>query len=271
MLRKHLMILAVTLLSVISIGCATMPTSQQETSQQEVAKYVANFNYTPDSQGAPGSAGVTFGIGNVGYVPSNMPSGLWMLELVAIKKASNGKLLWFFFSQFDNLNKALEQDLPELLTAKGFSVRGPFDSYDLIPFQDKKAIDLYLIPKLELSFMVKDEKGSIIHYSTGDVVDYSAGNVEVTGRIILELREIVTRELMWYKSIPLTKFEFPYSTRAPYPIEKGFKFNLIMNDVAKGIEQQYPNLMATVSKLIDPEEMRIIQKQAQELKSKKGY
>lgn len=44
-----------------------------------------------------------------------------------------------------------------------------------------------------------------------------------------------------------------------------------MNDAAKGLEQQYPELMATISKLIDPEEMQIIKKQCQELKSKKGY
>lgn len=44
-----------------------------------------------------------------------------------------------------------------------------------------------------------------------------------------------------------------------------------MNDVAKGIENQYPDIMTTISKIIDPEEMRIIKKQVQELKSKKGY
>ena len=44
-----------------------------------------------------------------------------------------------------------------------------------------------------------------------------------------------------------------------------------MNDLAKGVEQQYPDLMATISNLIDPEEMQIIKKQAQEIKSKKGY
>jgi hypothetical protein len=45
----------------------------------------------------------------------------------------------------------------------------------------------------------------------------------------------------------------------------------IVNELAKGLEKHYPDLMATISKLIDPEEMRIIKKQCQELKSKKGY
>jgi len=266
MIKKYLMVLVVTFLSVTSTGCATMPASEQEVaklaSEQEVAKYVANFDYTPDSQGAPGLAGVTFAIGNVNYIPSDIPFGeLWMQELVSIKKVSNGKLVWSSFSQFDSLNKAIKEDLSEILLAKGFGVRGPFDSYDLIPYSDKKAIDLYLVSALELSFMLKDEKWTEIYYSTG--------NVEVSGKITLALREIVTGELMWTKSIPLEKFDLAYRIRGPYRVER--KFNPIMNEVAKGIEQQYLNLMATISKLIDPEEMQIIKKQCQELKNKKGY
>lgn len=45
----------------------------------------------------------------------------------------------------------------------------------------------------------------------------------------------------------------------------------LRNDMAKGIEKQYPDLMATISKLIDPEEMRILKKQCHEIRIKKGY
>lgn len=44
-----------------------------------------------------------------------------------------------------------------------------------------------------------------------------------------------------------------------------------MNDLAKGLEKQYPVIMATIEKLIDPEEMGIIKKQCRELKAKRGY
>lgn len=238
------MVLAVTLLVVIPLNCETMPKPKQEIAKQEVAKYVANFNYTPDSQAAPGSAGVAFTIGHVNY-------------------KSDTKVLWFSFPQFENLDKAINDDLSELLIAKGFSVRGPFDSYDLIPFSDKKSIDLYLVPTMELFIMFKPEKTS----------EHCTGNIEIKGKITLELREIITRELMWAKSIPFTNFEFPYSIHIPHYVQ-GQSYDLkpfIMNDVAKGIEQQYPKFMDTVSRLIDPEEMRIIKKQAEELKSKKGY
>lgn len=272
MFRKVTSLILMLVFVISMSGCTTMLTPEQKmakstpeqetakpTPEQEVVKYVGNFDYTPDSQGSPGSAGVTFAIGDFKYAASNVPSELWKQELVLIKKADNGMLLWPSFPQFDNLIKASKDDLSKILMAKGFGIRGPFDSYDLIPYSDKKAIDLYLIPTLELSFKLKDEKWTEIYYDTG--------NVEVNGKIILALKEIVTGELMWTKSIPLEKIEFSYSIRSPYSVER--KFDLIMNDAVKGIERQYPGLMATISKLIDPEEMRIIKKQCQELKNKK--
>lgn len=252
MIRKYLIVSAVVFLSVIYTGYAMAASPQQE-----VAKYVANFNYTPDSQAVPGSAGVTFAIGKVGY-----QSGI--------------RTPWFSAPQFANFDKAIKEDLSKLLNARGFSVRGPFDAYDLIPYPDKKAIDLYLVPTLELLFTSKGPK---------DLPKSITGNVEVTGKIILELREIATGELMWAKRIPITKFEFPYKGSIIWGagvtvadvMNKEIDKSVVsldsdsINDIVKGIEKQYPELMDTISKLIDPEEMKIIKKQAQEVKSKKGY
>ena len=238
-----------SLLSVIYIGCATTPSSQQEAvTSEEIVKYVANFDYTPASQAAPNSAGITFAVGKTTY-------------------KSDTKVPWIAFPQFDNLDKTIEQDLSKLLTAKGFSVRGPFDSYDLIPFSDKQAVDLYLSPTMELSVILEDQRIDTVIESNFALL-YATANVKIRGKINLELREIVTRELMWTKNIPLTKFEFPYRART-YPGHPSYDYKIIMNDVAKGIEQQYPNLMTAIYKSLAPKEMRIIKKQCQELKNKK--
>ena len=248
-------------------GCVIISAQKKEKikiEQKEIVKYAATFEYTPVIQGAPGSAEVTFAIANPAYITDNKT------------------ILCFTSLQFGNLAKSMQDDLSELLIAKGFSVRGPFGSLDLIPYSDKKAIDLWLVPVVELSVTLKDKKEERGSIWAMPPVYYVSGNAEVSGKINLELREVVTRELMWSKSIPFTS-TFHYSLRIPnyvssYYIEGGrkipnspFDYALIMNDVAKEIEKQYPEFMATISKLIDPEEMRIIKKQAQELKSKKGY
>ncbi|MCG2713163.1 MAG: hypothetical protein L6416_12700 [Candidatus Omnitrophica bacterium] len=250
MTRKYLMVLVLSLLAVLPIGCATTPASQ--TSQQETGKYVANFTYTPAAQETPNSEGVTFTVGDITY--NYHPK----VDFIT----------WYNFEQLGNLSNAVKQDFSNLLAAKGFSVRGPFESYDLIPFQDKKAIDLRLIPTLELFVTGKNTKHDYANFMLTSYLD--TGDVEVTGKIILELKEIATLELLWSKSIPITKFEFSYAIRYPINAPNNLD-NIVMDDVAKGIEKQYPDIMATIEKLIDPEEMGIIKKQAQELKNKKGY
>ena len=233
-------------------GCATMPASEQK-----VEKYTANFSYSLASQGIAPKNGVTFTIADVVY------------------KQPAGAILWFASPQFVNLTLSMRQDVPKILTAKGFSVRGPYDSYDLIPFQDKKEIDLLLVSSFELSVELKDRKEQLENYWAWQSPTVQTGIAEVSGKFNLELRDIINRELMWTKTIPVKKFEFSYLERIPwgqlYTPGKLYSYGSILDGMAKGMEQQYPDIMANVYNLIDAEEMSIIKKQAQELKSKKGY
>lgn len=237
MRRKYPIVFAFILLSVIFASFATAATKKQ----QEETPYVANFSYTPDSQAAPDSAGVTFAV-NVNY-------------------QSHAGTLWLTWPQFAGLDAAIKTDLAKLFAAKGITVRGFFDSHDLIPYQDKKASDLYAVPVLDLSI----------------VLEQNWSSAEVSGKFTLILKEIMTGELMWSKTIPLTSFSVQNLDRfrPTKTIEDGLIQDLPKaenrNDVAKGIEKQYPELMATISRLIDPEEMRILKKQCQEIRIKKGY
>ncbi len=259
MQRKTLF--GILLLALLSFSHSSY--SAAATLKNKEADYVAIFNYAPDSQGTPGLAGVTFAVGNVVYrVDRQMP--------------------WPTFPQFANLGKAIKEDLTELLVAKGFTVRGPFDSYDVIPYSDKKAIDLWLAPTMELSVELKDRKEEVESIWAAPPISNLTGNAVVSGKIVLELREVVTNELMWSKSIPFTD-TFPYSLRVSEyvsgryieseggPNRAPFDYAYIMNGVVRAVEKQYPELMVTIFKLIDPEEMRVIKKECLELKSKKGY
>jgi len=85
---------------------------------------------------------------------------------------------------------------------------------------------------------------------------------------------------MWVKTIPFKNFAFPYFVKTTYDkyakIKKSgsnrlYSYDPIFNGMAKGVEEQYPGIMGTIDNLIDPEEMEMIKKQCQELKSKKGY
>ena len=228
---------------------------------QENGEYEANFNYTPPVEGDPNPVDVTFTLANTFY------------------KTSNG-IHWFASPQFANFSGATQEDLTKILTEKGFSVRGPYESYDLIPFQDKKAIDLLLVPTVELTVELKDHKEQAANMWQAAADQTQTGNAEVRGKIILEMKEIATQELMWAKTIPVKNFAFPYFIKVQFKeyarIKKSgsrglYSYDIIFNGMANGVEEQYPDIMGTIDSLIDPEEMIMIKKQCQELKSKKGY
>jgi hypothetical protein len=175
-------------------GCATAPTTT--TTMTTENNYVAGFNYTPTEQAAPLSSEVTFTVAGTTFMTA-------------------GNLAWSKFPQFAGLPDAMRQDLTDILTAKGFGVRGPYDSYDLIPFQDKKDIDLYINATWAPTISLKDINEALENYWGWQSPTLQTGTAEVTGTLKLEIREIATRELMWTKSIPFKEFEFPFTVRIP--------------------------------------------------------
>ena len=223
---------------------------------QEKGEYVLPVDDVP-----PFPADVTFTIENTSY------------------KTNNG-IHWFAAPQFSDFSETIQEDLTKILEAKGFNVRGPYESYDLIPFQDKKTIDLLVSPTVELTVAVKDLKEKAANMWQAAADQTQSGEVEVSGRMLLQMKEIATQELMWAKTVPFKNFTFPYSVKVKYKeyaeIKKSgsrklYSYDPVFAGMAKGVEEQYPAIMGAIGSLIDPEEMEIIKKQCQEIKSKKGY
>lgn len=240
--------------SLILVSCATVTPSEPQMAAQP---YVAEFDYTPDTQAAPDSSGVTFTVSNGNY------------------KTNSKDMLWFNYPQFAGLGNSIKSDLNDIFVAKGFSVRGPFASHDLIPYSDKKNIDMLIVPQVELHIKIKDQNSKVENIFAAPPVNILTGNVQVSGNVTVELREISTLVLMWAKSVPFEDFESSYRIRnCPFYNQKHrIVFDLksvIMTDVAKGVESQYPEIMAAIERQINAEEMNILKKQCQEVRKDKG-
>jgi hypothetical protein len=240
-------------------GCSSLPPDVVK----EPEKYQAAFNYTLTTETAsPNFADITFSIAEPVF-------------------QTKGKLMWFASEQFASFPDTLKQDMQKILIGKGFGIRGPYSSRDMIPFQDKKDIDLYLVPRFELSVNVNDFKEKPENMWVAAATIIQTGNVEISGSFKIEMQEIATNELLWVKTIPVKDFSFPFTgyvtceeytkTGSTYKPGQIYNFTSVLNGMAKGLEQQYPELMATLDKLIATEEMKILQTQAQELKKKRGY
>lgn len=215
-------------------------------------RYTPTFDYTPPGETKPAAANVTFAVVNAHY-----PG-------VAL---------------FEQFGKNMSQDFFEILTARGYTVRGPFRAYDDITFPDKKGSDLILIPELQLS---EDLSGIRWDQSFGAALlgqsGYTGeGHLVVSGRVNLIVAESLSREKMWTKSVDIPPLTVPVEETVMYtapgvPMHALIEGNPgIYNGVARALETQYKEILQRAYQYLDPDEMQIVKKQAQEIRAKKVY
>lgn len=250
MIKRSIFIISILiphLLFISSNGC-----SVQSTTNEEII-YSPIFKYIPPENSSTGSAKVTFAIVGASY-------------------ADNVK--WTQEWPFPDFSERIALDFQQILSARGFTVRGPFKSYDEMAFPDKKGSDLVLEPKLEVKFeKVTTLKDKNIHLLFSTLDSYTlSGKGMISGRVTLSLLESLSKERMWFKSIELPPVNFDWISNKEYKDPNAYVENRdISKPLGQALENIYKQIMETSWKYIDPEEMRIVKKQAEEVKAKKVY
>lgn len=130
---SHFSIAAIACL--ISIGCAPITQPPRET---------ITFDYAPETEAPPGSADVTFAIvGTQFIVTSNNPQSMSPQQSMFPQPSPQPPLI------FLQLASNMTQDLQEVLTARGYGIRGYFDTLDGMIYPDKEGSDLILTAKVK--------------------------------------------------------------------------------------------------------------------------
>jgi hypothetical protein len=239
------------------------------TTQPEVQRYVPTFDFAPSAQAQPGSAHITFAVIKPRFV-SNI-------------------------ALFQSFAEKMGQDFYEVVSARGFGVRGPFATYDQMTYPDKKGSDLLLMPELtvrldtsRLTWKEQVNGGDFTRALLGDKrTRYKAeGQVILGGRINLVVAESLSTERMWTKSVEIAPIEITLQTTGNYftmfnrndtavgDSEAAMLLNnepQLYSDVAKALEAQYKIILTAVYNYLDPEEMRMVNKQADEIRKRKVY
>ena len=219
---------------VVLAGC--VPT----TVEPEPPRAVVNFDYTPPAEAVPGSADATFAV-----VGTNFDTPIPLFKTFA----SN-----------------MPKDFGEILTARGFGVRGPFITYNDMTYSDKEGSDITLSAEVEFN-----SDTSQIQYSTFGV---PSGSVTVKCHINLIVSESITNEKLWTKSIAITPFTVNLKSRYVYETRVSLATLLVndnrfYSDVSIALEAQYTEIMNKIYGYLDPKEMTVVTKAARELREKK--
>ena len=167
---------------IVMIGCGVAP------SIPLVERETIVFEYAPTEMAVPGSANVTFAVVDTQVNIGNSTAG------------TGGSL-------FNDFASSMTKDFMEILTARGFGVRGPFNTYDEMTFPDKKDSDLILTATFEINPDVSRVPLLIDTDGAGFSLNpFFETVVTVKGRIDFILSESLTNEKMWTKSVPITPF-----------------------------------------------------------------
>jgi len=224
---------------------------------------VATYDYAPPQNEKPKSAQVVF---------------------LLVDPSYQERFTYSNYKLFSNFSKAMSADYNEALTAKGYTVRGPFEYYDQVVYSDKKESDLML--SVEIDFDLNDQninwiphqyyisgKGKYIQYGT----NYSIGGFFIlSGKVNMVVSEPITREKLWAKSIPLKQKQIPVSSYYYHSQLKNYnsaftKDPLIINPITNALEEYYQHVFNTSWNHLEPNELTPLKKEVVEIREKKKY
>ena len=224
-------------LSIVAVVC--MMVAGCAPIEPEPPRAILTFDYKP-REAAPGSADVIFAV--VG-ARIDTPVGL-----------------------FRDFARNMANDFGETLTARGFSVKGPFQEYDLMTYSDKEGSDLVLTAEVEFTSDLTQ-----LRYT---VFSKIIGPLTVSCHVNLVACESLTNNRLWTKSITITPVRVEIASRKAYP--NGVNLHtLLVNEnqfytaLGRALEAQYTEIMNRIYGYLDPKEMAIVKQAASKLREQK--
>lgn len=238
---------SIIVLAALFFGCTTA----QKTVQ---SKQTFSFDYTPKQTVQAGSV--------------NMLLGLVHPYYVSTFQVSSSEL----FRQF---RTAIGNDIEELIVAKGFNLKGPYESYDDMVFDDKKSTDVVIQIEMDPQFTAAEGTWKNVFTMNGWMVTYS-GKVSLIGKINLSGVEPLTNQKIWSKSVSIPPIEnIIIETSQKYDhVLSGWELYQdpgVYNAVGQALSLQYKSIMEKIAAQINAEEFISMQQELTELKAKKGY
>lgn len=222
------------------------------------------FDYTPAANAEPMSANITFAV-----VGSHFETPVPL---------------------FERFSSNMARDFAEILTSRGFTIRGPFATYDEMTFPDKENSNLVLSAAVDFT---PDTSGlETVELATlAGVVDavlgggrttsdgrYKVqGTVRLEGRVTLVVAESLTNEKMWTKSVdiePITvalNGERVFAAVPSHLAEVLEHENQFYTDLGRALAGRYVEIMERTHAYLDPREMALVDRQADSLRDRKRY
>lgn len=178
---------------------------------------------------------------------------------------------------------ALSVSVTEIISAKGFKLKGPYKTFDDITYSDKKMIYLSVVPKLDVEI-----KAEINSNDTGKLYKQVSGVLKPYGSLVLSVVEPMTGQVFIKRRIDLNSLniEEPFSygiqtstgdgSISGALVDKAFRANTKLVDntdvaVTNIYNKFYKYSMEQIQKYIDREEILSFENDILKLKGLKRF
>ncbi|WP_457600436.1 hypothetical protein [Hydrogenivirga sp.] len=189
----------------------------------------------------------------------------------------------------DNFKRNLARSMEAILLNKGYSVTGPYKSYDEMTYGEKKEVDFVLLPQIELYSEIVAQKCDTKRPFTGPAgISISKGEVKCegavrfAGQLSFVLLEPLTKEKVYIKGVDFKTREIPFSVVVEYAQHSaaGSAYQMAMQNMYaaiesaknKALEEAYNQFLEMFEKYMpEGEEALALKKQVEELKKLKRF
>lgn len=200
-----------------------------------------SFSYSPLTRDSVGSTGLTIALLNPIFINKDIQR---------------------FGSPFSDFAKAMASDVEELLSSKGFKVRGPFSSIDEMVIPDKLNSDFIIQISLDIEpnthRTMKQFQNFLTNAITYQVVK---GDVSFSGKVHLKALSCFSSEKLWIKDLDISEKRFSYTGSVRFPTSNVNQFTELNQDVnlwnpvCKILEEYYKESFDILYKQFAKDEM----------------
>lgn len=182
------------------------------------------------------------------------------------------------------LRLAMQNSLEELVSKRGFNVKGPFGTFDDMSYGEKKAAYLAVVPKLTLYF---DEQITNQDCSNRGLNCFAEGNFSLAGELLLRVVEPLTGQAVLTKRIDLNSFNIAKKYRREFQartqsngldgalIDKMFAPKELHDNseraVVEAVNEFYQLAMGKIDNLLSREELLSFEADVDQLKGSKRF
>lgn len=213
--------------------------------------------------------------------PASAASGSAQMKIALFNPSYSGTFKYSNKSPFKQFRSGMSKDFEEILSARGYIIKGPFDAYDFMTYSDKQECELGLFVDIDLDLeqisggwkiIPATPKRGFAPASSG-YQTYS-GILNISGKISIYIAETFTKQKLLIKSVPLPQSEVQVSADKNYELgTAGIPLDNIgvHNPVANTLTDFYRTTLQQAWNLIETSEIAHVNAQVPEIRKGAGF